>query len=142
MKASEINFSNLTNKLEKVEIANSQAIYNFIKIHYDLSNIEIQEEVKVALFNNGNILIGIFNLPKESIINCNIKLLLNIVLRAKSSKIILVHNHISGNINPNDVDKRITNALKNACDIVDIKLIDHLIISKESYYSFKDHNFL
>lgn len=139
MKASEIKISYLNDKLEKVLIPNSRTIYNLIKIHCNLSNIEIHEEVKVVLLSKANILIGICDLPKD---NINIKLLLSVVLRAKSSNIILVHNHISRNINPTDVDKRITTALKNACDMVDIKLLDHLIISKESYFSFKDHNFL
>ncbi|PKG52930.1 JAB domain-containing protein [Olleya sp. 1-3] len=144
MKASEIKISYLNDKLEKVLIPNSQTIYNLIKIHCNLSNIEIHEEVKVVLLSKANILIGICDLPKDSIMNCsiNIKLLLSVVLRAKSSNIILVHNHISRNINPTDVDKRITTALKNACDMVDIKLLDHLIISKESYFSFKDGSFL
>lgn len=139
MKASEIKISYLNDKLEKVLIPNSQTIYNLIKIHCNLNNIEIHEEVKVVLLSKANILIGICDLPKDSI---NIKLLLSVVLRAKSSNIILVHNHISRNINPTDADKRITTALKNACDMVDIKLLDHLIISKESYFSFKDGSFL
>lgn len=143
MKASEIKVSYLNDNPEKVIIKDSQTVYNFIKKQFDLSNIEIQEEVKVVLLNSVNIVIGIFDLPKESIKDCsiNIKLLLSVVLRAKSSNIILVHSHISKSIRPSDVDNRVTNALKNACNIVDVKLLDHLIISKESYFSFKDHNF-
>ena len=145
MEASEIKVPYLNDNQEKIIIKDSQTVYNLIKKNCELSNIEIQEEeVKVVLLNSVNIVIGIFDLPKEGITECsiNIKLLLSVVLRAKSSNIILVHNHISRNINPTDVDKRITTALKNACDMVDIKLLDHLIISKESYFSFKDHNFL
>ncbi|PIB31822.1 hypothetical protein BFP78_08105 [Gaetbulibacter sp. 5U11] len=139
MKASEIKISYLNDKLEKIIITDSQKVYNLITKYWDLNKIELQEEVKVVLLDEVNTVIGICDLSKDSI---NIKLLLSVVLRAKSSNIILVHNHTSTNINPTDEDKRITIALKNACDMVDIKLLDHLIISKESYFSFKDGSFL
>jgi DNA repair protein RadC len=51
-----------------------------------------------------------------------------------------VHNHPSGNLEPSTADINLTSRVKEACDIVDINLLDHLIISKDGYYSFIDEN--
>jgi DNA repair protein RadC len=50
----------------------------------------------------------------------------------------MVHNHPSGKLTPSDSDKTITKKLKESCDLLDILLLDHLIISKDGYYSFAD----
>ena len=57
----------------------------------------------------------------------------------KSSGIIVAHNHPSGNINPSTADIDTTNKLINAGKLVGIPLLDHLIISKENYFSFKNN---
>lgn len=58
-------------------------------------------------------------------------------VRTNSSGIILVHNHPSGDPTPSFEDKKITEILKKAGEILGIELIDHIIVSKRSYYSFK-----
>ena len=50
----------------------------------------------------------------------------------------MVHNHPSGTLTPSDADKNVTRKLKNAGDLIDIKLLDSIIITRESYYSFAD----
>ena len=59
-----------------------------------------------------------------------------------SYKIILAHNHPSGNLKPSEADNNLTTRLKQACEIVDINMLDHLIISKDGYYSFMDESSL
>ncbi len=58
-------------------------------------------------------------------------------VRTNSSGIILVHNHPSGDPTPSFEDKKITEILEKAGEILGIELIDHIIVSKRSYYSFK-----
>lgn len=144
MKASEIRVSYLNDNPEKIIITDSQTVYNLIKKYWDLNKIELQEEVKIVLLDEVNIVIGIFDLSKRGLSESavDVKLALSVALKELSSNIILVHNHPKGDLNPSKVDMRMTNILKNACDVVDIKLIDHLIISKKSYFSFKDRSYL
>lgn len=51
---------------------------------------------------------------------------------------ILVHNHPSGNLNPSSEDKVVTNTLKQAGEILGIQMLDHVIVAKTGFYSFKE----
>ena len=54
------------------------------------------------------------------------------------SGIVLCHNHPSGNIQPSPQDDRLTARLQKAAQLMDIRLLDHIIISDKSYYSYAD----
>ena len=56
--------------------------------------------------------------------------------------IILVHNHPSGTLKPSEADKQLTKKLKSAGESLDIKVLDHVIITEKSYFSFADENVL
>jgi len=66
----------------------------------------------------------------------DIRIILGVALKCNASGIILVHNHPSGNIRPSEQDRRITIRLKDACHLLDLSLLDHLIICKNNFYSF------
>ena len=53
-----------------------------------------------------------------------------------------VHNHPSGNPEPSHEDRRVTEDLKNACQLMEISLLDHLIIGNDRYFSFADKRML
>ena len=67
---------------------------------------------------------------------------LSIPLQKRAVKLILVHNHPSGNVLPSEADKDITDRLIQAALIVDTPIVDHLIISENTYYSFADNGIL
>jgi len=140
MKVAEIKISYSSNNLAKVKISNSQDAYELLLSHWDKDIIEFQEEVKVILLNRANKALGIYDLSKggvsQSVID--IKIVLSIALKSNASSIIIGHNHPSGNLKPSISDSSITRKLKEACEILDLTLYDHLIISKESYYSYSD----
>ena len=60
------------------------------------------------------------------------------ILQAAAS-IVLVHNHPSGDTTPSEDDKRMTARISEACDIMGIRLLDHIIVGREGYYSFVDN---
>jgi len=66
----------------------------------------------------------------------------NLAVRKKSPKIILVHNHPSGNLEPSTADKDITNNIIEGGKTLTIEVLDHLVISAESYYSFAENGLL
>lgn len=99
-----------------------------------------KEECWVSFLNQAQYVIG-----KEQIglgdCSCTVIDICNIVKRAlerKARKLILVHNHPSGNPTPSRADIQQTQKLKEALAPFEIKLLDHLIISDDSYYSFCD----
>lgn len=63
-------------------------------------------------------------------------------LANKAASLIMCHNHPSGNVTPSAQDIEVTKQIKEACQAMNIKLHDHLVISKTSYYSFREHGFI
>jgi len=70
------------------------------------------------------------------------KLIFSSVLSKLSTSIILAHNHPSGEIIPSQQDINLTNKLKSAGKYLDVKVVDHLIIGKDKYFSFLDEGYL
>jgi len=67
---------------------------------------------------------------------------LRYALYYNSSRLILSHNHPSGNIQPSKSDKVLTESIKSACQLFNIDVLDHVIITEESYYSFNENGLL
>jgi DNA repair protein RadC len=55
---------------------------------------------------------------------------------------VLAHNHPSGNAQPSQTDLQITQSLHYACTLINIRFLDHIIIAKDGYYSFRQSGFL
>lgn len=140
MEIAEIKVSYSNNQPLKVKLTNSNILYKFLLSKWNIDIIEFQEESKLILVNKANMVLGIYELSKGGISGTivDIKIVLSVALKCHASGVILVHNHPSGNLTPSESDKQITRKLKQACELLDINLLDHLIISKESYYSFSD----
>lgn len=141
---SEIEVSYNPHRIADYKISDSSKTYELILSQWNWKEIEMLEEVKVIFLNKNNIVIGVYNLAKGGISQCtvDIRIILAVALKSLSTSIILVHNHPSGNLQPSQSDKEITQNLKEACKMVQIALIDHLIITKENYYSFADEGIL
>ena len=140
MKVSEIKVSYSNSNEKKIKITNSEAAYNVVLSHWNLDTLQYQEEVKLLLLNRANMVLGIYELSKGGTTACivDIKMVLAIALKCNAQGIVVIHNHPSGNLKPSEADNNLTTRLKQACEIVDINMLDHLIISKDGYYSFKD----
>ncbi len=140
MKISEINVSYVNEHIGKIKASSSRDAYALALDNWNMNTIELQEEVKVILLNRANGLVGIYSLSKGGISASvvDIKLVLSVALKAVASNMIIVHNHPSGNLKASEVDINLTNRLKKAAQTVEINLLDHLIISKEGYYSLAD----
>lgn len=68
----------------------------------------------------------------------DIKLVLKSAIDKLSSAIILVHNHPSGNLRPSAQDDTLTSKIKKGAELLEIRVLDHIIISPEGYYSYND----
>ena len=137
-----VSYSNLNR--DRVKVSKSQDIWNVALSNWDLDIIEYQEEIKIILFNRANEVLGIYDLSKGGTASCtlDLKIILAVALKCNAEAIVVLHNHPSGNLKPSEPDKRLTEKLKGVCKLVDLKLLDHLIITKDSYYSFADKGIL
>jgi len=72
----------------------------------------------------------------------DIRIVLKNALQLGAVGIILVHNHPSGTLQPSLADKQLTQKVKTAGESLDIKVLDHIIITEKAYFSFADDNLL
>lgn len=141
MEVAEIKVSYSNKNLERIKVTNSQILFNLVLKQWNLDLIEFQEEVKIVLLNRANIVLGLYEMSKGGVSGTvvDIKIILGIALKCNASSIVIVHNHPSGSLEPSEPDKLITKKLKEACKILDLNLLDHLIITTQGYYSFSDN---
>ena len=107
-------------------------------------DLEIREEFNILLLNRANHVLGWFNVSVggTSATVIDPKLIFSVALKCNASGVILAHNHPSGNLNPSDADLNLTTKLKEGGKILEIKILDHIILTSESYYSFADEGIM
>ncbi|WP_300435427.1 JAB domain-containing protein [Christiangramia sp.] len=117
---------------------------NAAELLFDMWNkdqIGLQECFKVMLLNNSNRVKGIFEVSTGGITGTlvDLRILFAVVLKSLSCSVILSHNHPSGTLKPSEADKRLTEKIKKAGELLDIKILDHLILTPDGdYFSFAD----
>lgn len=126
---------------EKPQISSSNDAYQILKFHL----AELRTEEFWAIFlNQSNKVIHISQLTQgginQSIVD--IRILFKNALDHFATGIIVAHNHPSGNLKPSSEDIHITKKIKEAGNLMNIQLLDHLIITQNSYLSFADENLL
>ncbi len=102
------------------------------------------EEFWILFLNRSNKVINRMKLSQGGISGTvtDVRIVMKKALEYLSSGIIVCHNHPSGNLNPSESDTKITRKIKEAGDLMDIQLLDHLIITDNDYYSFADNGLL
>ena len=102
------------------------------------------EEFWIVFLNNSNSVLQAGQLSKGGITGTlvDVRLVLKQALELGAVGLILAHNHPSGTLRPSEADKQITQKLKLASLALDIKVLDHLIITQKEYFSFADENIL
>ncbi|MCP9200591.1 JAB domain-containing protein [Gramella sp. GC03-9] len=112
---------------------------------WNKDQIGLQECFKVMLLNNANRVKGIFEVSTGGITGTlvDLRILFAVVLKSLSCSVILSHNHPSGTLKPSEADKRLTEKIKKAGELLDIKILDHLILTPDGdYFSFADNGIL
>lgn len=139
-----------TNKLGKLHLSSPDKVAHVL---WELNEVfdGHDRECFVALFlNRANNLIGWRMLGSGSDTGCMIdqKELYAIAIQTKASGVILSHNHPSGNMKPSQADLSLTRKVKEALQLFDVVLLDHIIISPEeptatqNYFSFADEHLI
>lgn len=102
------------------------------------------EELWVAILNNNNKVLSTQRLSKGGTKGtvADKSILFKKVIEYLGTGIILCHNHPAGSLQPSREDIKLTQSLKDACELLDIKLLDHLILAGQHYFSFADEGYL
>lgn len=140
----EIHYKNKQKPSDRVKIAGSKDCEKLFRLAFDADKIEHREEFIILMLNRANAVLGYVKISTGSSTGTvvNKQLIFQASLNANACSIIVAHNHPSGNLKPSDSDIRITKELKEAGKLLDIQVLDHLILTNESYYSFADEGMI
>jgi len=102
------------------------------------------EEFWILFLNRSNRVINRMKVSQGGISGTvtDVRMIMKKAIESLASGIIVCHNHPSGNLKPSESDTKITRKIKDAGNLMDIQLLDHLIISEKDYYSFADNGLL
>jgi DNA repair protein RadC len=130
---------------EKPIICSALDAYNEFKQFFDQGTIALQENFMVMYLNRSSRVLGIYPLSKGGITGtvADIRLILSVALKIAATSIILAHNHPSGSVRPSGTDIELTQKITEAARIMDIKVLDHIILTGAGkYYSFGDEGMI
>lgn len=125
-------------------ISSSKDAEKILRQIFPEGELDLQEQFIILYLNPQNKLLGYYRHTKGSLVAtlADIRLIISVGVKTSCGGIIISHNHPSGNLKPSQDDIALTNKLKEAARLFDIKVLDHLILSSEDYYSFADEGAL
>jgi DNA repair protein RadC len=132
------------NGLEKKKITQSKDVVSILRSLWEKDTINAYEQAYVLYLNNANTVIGYYHHSKGSITGTvmDIQMITGMALKSLAKGVIIAHNHPSENKQPSDADKKITSQLKEGLKVFSIVLLDSVIITDESYFSFADEGLI
>ena len=112
---------------------------SFLLFHSELCDLPY-EELWIALTNRSSKVIGKVKISQGGTneASADLRLILKAAINALATGIILCHNHPSGSLHPSRQDDNLTDRLQKAAKLMEIELVDHIILSDDSYYSYSD----
>jgi DNA repair protein RadC len=140
----QITYKPLLPASQRPQIFSSNDAEQIFRKVLDNNLMAIKEEAAILFLNRSNRVIGAYNISSGGITGTvvDIRLILGIALKALACNLILAHTHPSGELKPSQADLDLTKRIKESAKLMEISLLDHLIISTESYFSFADEGVL
>lgn len=139
-KVGEVELSYAPKIKDSRKVLSSEDAYKYLLSTYKEGTICYKEYFKILLLNQANQVLGYTLISEGGLTSTDVdvRIILQAALLTNSVAIILAHNHPSGNKTPSKEDIRMTNQIKEAAQIMRIRVLDHLIITDTGYYSFSD----
>jgi DNA repair protein RadC len=125
-------------------VATSSVAHDVLRPLFDQELIEVREEFIVLYLNRANRVKGWYRISAGGLTGtiADIRLILGVALKSASCNVILSHNHPSGNLTASSADLELTRSIKQAAKLMNINVLDHIIITTDSYMSFADAGML
>lgn len=129
---------------ERPQITTSADAANLFRLLWDEDKMELVEQFKVLFLNRSNRVLSLFNVSSGGITGtvADPRHIYAAALRLNAVSLILAHNHPSGSLKPSRQDVELTTKIKYAGAYFEMKVLDHIILTGESYYSFADEGLL
>jgi len=145
MKANEIELKYKRKRSEDaVKVLSSTNTSDVLRAYWGDDEIDFFESFVILCLSQNNSLLGIYKVSVGSLNTCivDVRKIFQAALLANAASIILAHNHPSGNTSPSGPDKTITKKIQAAGKHLDINVLDHIILTSDSYLSFADEGIL
>lgn len=125
-------------------ISCSRDAVDVFRQYFDLDEMDYRESFFALYLNQANKVLGIRKISESGISSTivDVRIIMQTALLCNASYLIVAHNHPSGNLKPSAEDLKITQNLKNASEFLNIKLLDHCILTSTDYLSFADDGHL
>ena len=140
----QISYSTKVKASERISAKCSEELAKSFRNFYSPGTIEYCEYTYAALLDNQFRIIGIIRCTEGVLDKApfNFKKVFQAALLCNAKAIAICHNHPSGCLSPSEDDKRSTRQLQEMCRVMQFKLIDHIILTADNYYSFNDNGYL
>jgi len=129
---------------ERPQIKTSKDAADLLRHLWSEDKIDFVEQFKVLFLNRANKVLGIFEVSTGGVTGtvADPRLIFVAALKMNCTGILVCHNHPSGNLKPSKPDEDLTQKIKQAGLFLDIKLLDHIIVTSEGYYSFANEGII
>ena len=129
---------------ELFPITDAESAAEMCRKCFESDVIDWKEEFIAIALSRSNKVIGFYKVSSGGVTGTVVdpKVVFQFALLCNASRLIVSHNHPSGNSSPSDQDKRITEKIVNAGALLDIDVLDHIIITSEGYTSFMEEGWL
>jgi len=123
------------------KISSSKDAEQFIRQFYG-DDLQVYESFFLLLLNQANETVGYAKISQGGIAGTvvDVKIIAKYVVDTLSQAVVLAHNHPSGNIRPSQADENMTTRIKATLNLFDCKVLDHIILTADNYFSFQDND--
>ena len=132
-----------TGNYEKTVLSSQDATEVF-REHFDTGQIDYRESFYALYLNQAATVLGIQKIAESGLTSSlvDIRMILQGALLCNAVSLIIAHNHPSGNLKPSREDINITEKIKQTGNLLNIRLLDHCILTSSDYLSFSDEGML
>ncbi len=129
---------------ERPKLDKSCKVAELLRVVWDEDTICLFETFKVVYLNTSLKVLGVMDIGMggNDCTPIDAKRIFSAALLCNASRIILAHNHPSGTLYPSSADKLLTEKIINAGKLLDIQVLDHIILTADSYVSFQDEGLM
>lgn len=125
-------------------ISSSRDAVDVFREHFDAGEMDYMESFFALYLNQANKVLGIKKISECGISSTlvDVRIIMQAALLCNASGIIVAHNHPSGNLKPSSADIKMTVQIREAAKILSMNLLDHVILTSDSHFSFADEGII
>lgn len=122
---------------QRIKVASASTVFDVMRP--EIANLP-HEEMWAIFLNQANQIIGMYRSSEggTAVTVCDIKKIIRQALLARAEALILCHNHPSGNLQVSPQDDNVTRKMKEACSTLDLRFLDHVVVTTDGFYSYRD----